>query len=115
MVGIFACRNLEWYEAQAKCIGGGAETYFTPPGRVTPPLSSQRSTGLAGGLFDLDDFAALVIAALLASAVRQLALVAVGTFGQRLRCQVIVGASLGGTRLRVAPFWIRHDKLRNRP
>ena len=45
---------------------------------------------------------------------RQFTLVAVGTFGQRLRRQMIVGAALGRARLGVAPFWIRHDNLSTR-
>ena len=39
---------------------------------------------LAGGLFDLDDFAALIVAALGAGTMRQFALVAIGTLRQRL-------------------------------
>ena len=69
------------------------------------------AANLAAGLFNLNDFAALIVAALRAGAMRQFALVTVGTFGERLRCQVIVGAPLGCTRLGVAPFWIWHENL----
>jgi hypothetical protein len=44
----------------------------------------QLDRALTRGLFDLDDFAALVITALGAGAMRHLALVAVGAFGERL-------------------------------
>ena len=42
---------------------------------------------------------------------RQFAFVTVGTFGQGLRRQMIVGAALGRARLRMAPFWIGHENL----
>jgi hypothetical protein len=69
------------------------------------------ATNLTGGLFDLNDFAALIVAALEAGPVGQLALVAIGTFGQGLRRQMIVGAALGRARLGMTPFWIWHENL----
>ena len=77
---------------------------------------SQLRTRLAGFL-DLEDFAVLVVAAFGASVVRQLALVAVRTFGERLRRQMIVCATLRGARLGMAPLRIWHIKssLKLRP
>ena len=46
---------------------------------------------------------------------RQFAFVTVGTLGQGLRRQMIVGAALGRARLRMAPFWIRHENLATGP
>src|SRR5208283_1779619 len=69
------------------------------------------ASGLAGALFDLDDLAALIITAFWAGTMRQLALVAVGALGQRLGCQMIVGAALGRARLGVTSFRIRHGNL----
>jgi hypothetical protein len=66
---------------------------------------------LAASLFDLDYLATLVVAALGTGAMRQLALVTVGAFGERLRRQMIVGTPLGCTRLGMAPFWIWHENL----
>src|SRR5580693_5497845 len=85
MVGILACvANLEYCGAQTATMWG-----LWPYGIVPSP-----NAGLAGGLFDLDHLAPLVVAALKAGAMRHLALVTVGTFGQRLRRQMIVGAAL---------------------
>jgi len=53
-----------------------------------------RPESLAGALFDLDHFAALVIAALRASAMRELALVTVGTLRQGLCLQMIMRSPL---------------------
>jgi hypothetical protein len=69
---------------------------------------------LAASLFDLDDFATFIVAALRAGTMRQLALVAIGALGQRLGRQMIVGTTLGCARLRMTPFRIRHDNLTNR-
>jgi hypothetical protein len=71
------------------------------------------AANLTSRFFDLDDFAALIVAAFEAGPVRQLALVAIRTFGQGLRRQMIVGAALGRARLGMAPFWIWHEKPRN--
>jgi hypothetical protein len=73
--------------------------------------TDSEATELAGSLFHLDDFAALIVAALGAGPMRQLTLVAVRTFGQGLRRQMIVGAALGRARLGMAPFWIWHENL----
>jgi hypothetical protein len=70
---------------------------------------------LAGGLFDFDYLAAFIETTLEAGAMRQFAFVTVGTFGQGLRRQMIVGAALGRARLGMAPFWIRHDNLSTGP
>src|ERR1700688_2106579 len=70
---------------------------------------------LAGGLFDFDYLAAFIETTLEAGAMRQFAFVTVGTFGQGLRRQMIVGAALGRARFRVAPFWIRHENLLTGP
>jgi hypothetical protein len=63
---------------------------------------------LAGALFNFDNFAILVEAALGAGTMRQFALVAIRTFGKRLGGQMIVRPPLGCTRLGMAPFGIRH-------
>jgi hypothetical protein len=63
------------------------------------------------GLY-FDDFTSLVVAALGASAMRELALVAVRALGERARGQEIVGAPLGGASLGVSPFWIWHINLK---
>ena len=62
-----------------------------------------------GLLFDLKNFAALVVAALGAGAVRQFLLVAVGTLGEREPGERVMGAASGGALLGVSAFWIRHD------
>ena len=77
--------------------------------------AKQQQTNLAGGFFDLDDLAALIVAAFGTRPVRQFAFVAVGTFGQAGRRQMIVGAALGRARLGMAPFRIRHKNLSTRP
>jgi hypothetical protein len=69
------------------------------------------ATKLAGGFFDLDDFAALVKATLGTSTVRQLALVAIRALGQSGIGQVIVRTALGSTRLGMTSFRIRHENL----
>src|SRR5580692_7327552 len=103
MVGIFAC------QLQTSIV---TKLRFCNDVWICFP---DHDAGLAGSLFDLDDLAALVVAAFHAGAMRQFTLVAVGTLGQRLRRQMIVGAALGRARLRMAPFWIRHDNLLTGP
>ena len=66
---------------------------------------------LAGAFLDFDDLATLIVTALRARAMRQLALVAVGTLGQRLRRQMIVCAALGRACLGMTPFRIWHEYL----
>src|SRR5271169_3361081 len=66
---------------------------------------------LAAALFDLNDLAALIVAALGAGTMRQLALVAIGTLRQRWRRQMIVRPALGCARLGMTPFRIRHENL----
>src|ERR1019366_6083790 len=73
------------------------------------PEKDTTATALAGALCDLDDLASLIVTALWASAMRQFALVAVGTLGQRLRRQMIVGAAFGCARLGMTSFRIRHS------
>jgi hypothetical protein len=81
---------------------------------VTDEASAVRATNLASSFFDLDDFAALIVAALRAGTMRQFALVTIGTLGQRLGSQMIVGTTFGCARLRMTPFRIRHENLTNR-
>ena len=57
---------------------------------------------------DRENLTALVGAALAAYTVGQLALVAVGAFGDAGRGEEVVAAALGSPLLGVAPFWIRH-------
>ena len=66
-----------------------------------------QGTGLAGFL-DCEDFAALILSTLLADAVRQLALVAIGTLRGTGWSEEVVAAAFGGTLLGVAAFRIRH-------
>jgi hypothetical protein len=63
-------------------------------------------------LFDFDDFAPFVLAAVGANAVGQLGLVAVRTFRKAGRLQRIVGAAGGGPFGGVSAFWIRHFFLK---
>ena len=86
-------------------------SFFSVPS--VPPWVKNRlyATNLTGGLFDLDNLAAFIVAALGAGPMWQLTLVAIGTFGQGLRRQMIVGAALGRARLGMAPFWIWHENL----
>jgi hypothetical protein len=60
-------------------------------------------------LFDVQNFAALVVAALGTGAVRHLALVAVGALGKRVAFQCIMGATSACARFGVSPFRIWHD------
>lgn len=57
---------------------------------------------------DRENFATLVVTALAADTVGQLALVAVWAFGDAGRGEEVVAAALGSPLLGVAPFWIRH-------
>ena len=61
--------------------------------------------------FGRQNSAALVLTALAAGTVRQLALVAVGALGEAGGGKKIVAAALGSPLLRVAPFWIRHCSI----
>jgi hypothetical protein len=61
--------------------------------------------------FGCQDGSALVLAALAAGAVGQLALVAVGALGEAGGGEEVVAAALGSPLLGVAPFWIRHCSI----
>src|SRR5208283_428227 len=78
--------------------------YFTTSSR------SRWFRALAGGFLLLDNFAPLIIPALGAGTMRQLAFVTVGAIRQRLRSQMIMGAALRRSGLRMPPFRIRHEK-----
>jgi hypothetical protein len=60
---------------------------------------------------DFDDFAPLVVAALRAGAVRELAFVAIRALGERARGQEIMRTPARAARLGVSPFRIRHNNL----
>src|SRR5437762_7919832 len=71
--------------------------------------SAMRTTVMAlERVFDGDDFAALVVAALRADPVRQLGLVALRARRRRLRFEEVVRAARAGAGLRMAAFWIWH-------
>src|SRR5438045_6312106 len=55
------------------------------------------------------NFAALIVTAFGAGAVRQFALVTIWALGERARGQRIVRAASAGAALGVPPFWIRHE------
>src|ERR1700730_17433436 len=74
------------------------------------PVAGDRETALAC-FFHRKNVAALVGPALLAGAMRQLALVAVGALGKAGRSQKIVAAALGSPLFGMAPFWIRHCSI----
>ena len=61
------------------------------------------------GFFDVQNFAALVVSALGAGAVRHLALVTIGALGERVALESVVCAADAGASFRVSPFWIRHS------
>jgi hypothetical protein len=61
-------------------------------------------------VFDSNNSAALVLAALLADGMGQLLLAAVGAVGDARRGKKIVAAALGGALLGVAALGIRHGK-----
>ena len=108
MVGIFACQVQTSIDLELRPhTGCGTSVRATRRGGTPRP----KCQCLAGGLFDFDYLAAFIVTTLEAGAMRQFAFMTVGTFGQRLRRQMIVGAALGRARLRVAPFWIRHENL----
>ena len=77
---------------------------------VVTSTTGHKDPWLAGGFLLLDDFAALIVTALGAGAMWQLALVAIRTIRQRLCRQMIVRAALRRSGLRMPPFWIRHMK-----
>jgi hypothetical protein len=60
--------------------------------------------------FDGQDSAALVLAALLAGAMRELLFAAVAAVGDAYWRKEVVAAALGSALLGVAPFRIRHDE-----
>jgi len=66
---------------------------------------------LLGGFLDVQNGAALVCAALGASAVGQLLFVAVGALRDARGRQKVVGAAIGCAARRVAPFRIRHGAI----
>src|ERR1039458_6769484 len=62
----------------------------------------------SAGFFNLQYVAAFVVAALGASAMRHLLLVAVRTLGERVALQSIMRPPRGGALLRMSSFRIRH-------
>jgi hypothetical protein len=60
------------------------------------------------GFLDVQNFAAFVIAAFGAGAMRHLALVAVGTFRERMALERVMSAPASSACFRVSPFWIWH-------
>jgi hypothetical protein len=60
------------------------------------------------GFFNVKNFAALVTAALRASAMRQLPLMAMRTLRKSKSGQRVMRTPLGGAGLGVTPLWIRH-------
>src|ERR1043166_7690552 len=75
--------------------------------RTTLLMASER-------VFDGDDFAALVVAALRAYPVRQFGLVALRARRRRLCLEEVVRAARAGAGLRMAAFWIWHLELPRR-
>src|SRR6266542_3564797 len=76
--------------------------------------SAMRTTVMAlERVFDGDDFAALVVAALRADPVRQLGLVALRARRRRLRFEEVMRAARAGAGLRMAALWIWHRLLLN--
>ena len=69
-----------------------------------------RKGGLAG-LFDLNDFTALVVAALGAGTMRKFGFVTVGALADGACGEVIVSATECRALLGVSPFRICHDRL----
>src|ERR1700736_5855253 len=84
--------------------------------RLRPAIRAHRVQGYGAwhgvaalaGFLDVQNFAAFVVAALGAGAMRHLALVAVWTFRECVAFQRIMGAPTSGASFRVSPFWIRH-------
>jgi hypothetical protein len=71
-----------------------------------------RATGEKGlGLLDLDDTAALVVAALGTGAMRHPLLVALWALVEADRRQEVVSPPLTLTGVRMSAFWIRHNVL----
>src|ERR1700684_2393503 len=60
------------------------------------------------GFLDVQNFAALVVAAFGARTMRPLALVAVRTFREGMAFERVMSAPASGSRFRVSPFWIWH-------
>jgi hypothetical protein len=60
------------------------------------------------GFFDVENFAAFIVTALGAGAVRHLLLVAVGALGKGMAFQSVVSPAGRGALLGVSSFWIRH-------
>src|SRR5580692_2129554 len=60
------------------------------------------------GFLDVQNFAAVVVAALGAGPMGHLAFVAIRTFGECVALQGVMGAPASGACFRVSPFWIRH-------
>src|ERR1700676_2620327 len=73
-------------------------------------MASSAKGGLLG-LFNLNDFTALVVAALGAGTVRKLGFVAVGALAEGERGKVIVSATESRALLGMSPFRICHDLL----
>src|SRR5450631_3329604 len=84
--------------------------------RLRRPIGAHRvqgydawhGSGMLAGFLDIENFATLVVAALRASAVRQLAFVTIRAFGERPARECIVGTPGAGALLGVPPFWIGH-------
>src|ERR1035438_1103304 len=80
-------------------------------GALSPPIASTAMVTMLGGwllLLDFHDFAALVLSAVRAHAMRQLGLMTVGAFGHPGRFQRIVRTAILCPSRRVASFRIRH-------
>src|SRR5580658_5950850 len=60
------------------------------------------------GFLDVQNFAAFVVSAFWAGPMRHLALVAIGTFRERMAFERIMSAPATCACLRVSPFWIWH-------
>jgi hypothetical protein len=67
------------------------------------------------GFLDFENFAAFVVPAFRADMVRELALMAVGTFGKSAGGEGIVRAADGSAPFRVAALWVRHCKILSLP
>jgi|SRR5580658_5791794 hypothetical protein len=93
---------------------------FVVAGRVRPgrlvlksradflQIQYRSTSGVRGSGGCVDDFASLVITAVWASLMRLLHLMAVRTFGERRRFQVVVRAPLVLAPMRMTTFRIRH-------
>mgnify|MGYP006174483903 CR=1 FL=1 len=90
--------------------GEQATMFFLDPSGNALEIKAMADPALLpiGLLRDRTDLAALVIAAVRADLMRELAFVALRAFAHRLRRQGIVRAALGRARLGVSTFWIRH-------